>query len=78
MAEEHMCFSQFELLDEGVNKEILCIPGYRKFHKIVQSNSQTTSRICQLSVDAKKEEGHDKPLRTFRGGQPSWFQVYEI
>jgi len=37
---------------------ILCIPGYRKFHKIVQSNSQTTSRICQLIVDAKKE-GHN-------------------
>ena len=50
-----MCFSQFELLDEGVNKEILCIHGYRKFHKIAQNNSQTTSRICQLSVDAKKE-----------------------
>jgi hypothetical protein len=55
MAKEHMCFSQFELLDEGVNKEILCIHGYRKFHKIAQNNSQTISRICRLSVDAKKE-----------------------
>jgi len=27
--------------------------------KIVQSNSQTTSRICQLGVDAKKEEGNN-------------------
>jgi len=55
MATEHMCFSQFELLDVGVNKEILCMHGYRQFHKIAQNNSQTTSRICQLSVDAKKE-----------------------
>ena len=42
-------------LDAGVNKEILCIHRYRIFHKIVQSNSQTTSRIGQLSVHAKKE-----------------------
>jgi len=27
--------------------------------KIVQDNSQTTSRICQLSVAVKKDEGHN-------------------
>ena len=36
-------------------QQIPCIPGYRKFTRLYKDCSQTTSRICQLNVDAKND-----------------------